>query len=346
MKSYRKWIKIFAVTFISVCLVVMGLNFVVDPFGVFGDSFFKMYGYNMKQNIRTGKIGYLDNHYTSYDSYIIGGSKSGSLMPKTAEKYFKNSKFYNLNMVGGRFYDYQKTIEYIVKNYKVKNIILQISQLEIDKPGTSSGFTGKLNGKLESNFAVLYYLQTLFQHPQFSIDKINESYKWTKEYENQFFYDYKDGSYNRVKQDIEIDKDPVVYYKNKKFFPGKEKTKEGTALSENLERLRNIVDFCKQENVNLLVIASPTYVEEMNSYPKYEWEKYMRDLAQITDYWNFSGYNSINTDITNFYDHNHFRVKLGDMMLGKIFGDASIKASRDFGMKITKENSKSFKFIS
>jgi hypothetical protein len=337
MKSYRKWMKIFISVFISVCLLIISLNYFVDPFGVFGDKYFKMYGYNMKQNIRMAKIGYLDSHFTQFDSYIIGGSKSGSLLPKSAEKYFKGSKFYNLTMTGGRFYDYQKTLEYIIKNYKVKNIILQISQLEIDKPGTSKGFSGMLNGKVESDFPALFFLQTLFQHPQYSIEKIKEAQKWTREYEAQFFYNYKNGSYNREKQDIEIENDSKKYYSNKALFPDKEKPKLGKAIQENLNIMKKIVKLCEENDINLLTISAPTYKVEMDSYPKALWVDYMTEIGKITDYWNFSGYNSINNSNTNFYDNEHFRVKVGDMILAKIFGDKSIEVPLDFGNKISKE---------
>ena len=35
-------------------------------------------------------------------------------------------------MYGGDFYDYEKTIHYLVENYEVKNIVLHMSMQEID----------------------------------------------------------------------------------------------------------------------------------------------------------------------------------------------------------------------
>ncbi len=338
MKSYKKWFLTFVIFFAITCTILMTFNYIVDPFGIFGDRFFKMYNYNMTTNLRIAKIGYLDRNYNKFDSYIIGGSKSGSFLPETADKYYPGAHFYNLNMTGGRFYDYEKTIQYIVKHYKVKNIILQISQLEANKPGTSKGVTGMLHGKLVSDFSMPFYLKILFQNPSFSFDKIKETAKWTPKYEADYFYNIKNGSYNRIPQEKEIAANPETYFKKKIFFPDTETKVTDTCFDYNLEVFKRIVDFCREKKVNLLVIAAPTYKGELESYPLDKLAQFMKDIAKVTGYWNFSGYNSVNTDMKSFYDHNHFREKVGTMILARIFNDTSVKLPDDFGRYITTEN--------
>jgi hypothetical protein len=67
----------------------------------------------------------------------------------------------------------------------------------------------------------------------------------------------------------------------------------------------------------------------------------MKSIATISEYWNFSGYNSISNDITNFYNNNHFRVKIAEMIMAKIFDDKSVKVPDDFGRYITSKNAES-----
>jgi hypothetical protein len=80
-----------------------------------------------------------------------------------------------------------------------------------------------------------------------------------------------------------------------------------------------------------MVITTPTSKVGLETYPEDQFADYMKSIAGIADYWNFSGYNSINMDNTNFYDEEHFREKTGDMMLARIFGDQSVEIPDDFG---------------
>jgi len=105
-----KWFKYVIITALVSCILIFGFNFILDPFGVFGDKFLNFYAYNMNNNPRVAKIAYLETHHEAYNSYIIGGSKSSSLSPTLLNNYFEGSSFYNMLMYGGDFYDYEKTI--------------------------------------------------------------------------------------------------------------------------------------------------------------------------------------------------------------------------------------------
>lgn len=314
------------------------LNLVTDPFGAFGDHFYNMHNYNMSINARIEKITYLDNNYKKFDSYIVGGSKAGALIPKSVEKYMLSTRFYNLCVTGGRLYDYEYTTYYLVNKYKAKNIVLHLSQLEINKPGTSTGVTGRLHGKLFSDFPFAFYLNLMFQDPVYAINKIEKHKIWTKEYSSSFFYQIDTGCYNRTQNEKDIKVNPDTYFKDKNKFQETRKKITNPAFDYNLQSIKRIVNFCKQKKVNLILIASPTYLPELETYPLEGLSRFMKDMANVCDYWNFSGYNSINKEITNFYDGEHYRIKIGDLMLARIFSDKSVKVPEDFGMLINRKN--------
>ena len=46
---------------------LLSVNYIVDPFGVFGDKFFKWDTYNIVNNQRIGKIDYLDKISKEYE---------------------------------------------------------------------------------------------------------------------------------------------------------------------------------------------------------------------------------------------------------------------------------------
>lgn len=337
MRIYIRWYLVFFIILITTGLGVMLFNATVDPFGTFGDRLFDMQNYNMKNNIRIAKISYLDKNYKKFDSYILGGSKSGSFLPEMVDRYYKDASFYNLNMIGGRFYDYEKTLHYIYKHYKVKNIVFQISQLEANKPGTSTGAEGMLHGKLLSDFPLVFYLKMVIQHPSYSLDKIEEYIKGNNGKDKYFFYNIKNGSYNFLKNEERIKNNPDEYFYKSNYFQNIPAVK-GTVFEYNLIILKRIVSFCRENNINLLVVAAPTYTKELASYPLDKLGKYMKEISKITDYWNFSGYNSVNTEIKNFYNSTHFRTKVTKMMLARMFKDSSVKVPEDFGVYVTPEN--------
>ena len=77
-------------------------------------------------------------------------------------------------MTGGKFYDYEKTIKYIINNYEVKNIFFQMSMRELDLLGTSPFVESMLHGKLESDLPIKFYLKFLTLNFKYSFDKLTD----------------------------------------------------------------------------------------------------------------------------------------------------------------------------
>lgn len=118
--THKKWLLIFITTLLLTSSVIGLFNTLVDPFGLFGDPIIKWDAYNMTNNPRIAKIGYLDRHHESYDSFIIGCSKTSSLLPQTLNQYFPGASFYNLMMYGGDLYDIEMTTKYVLEHYETK----------------------------------------------------------------------------------------------------------------------------------------------------------------------------------------------------------------------------------
>ncbi len=61
-------------------------------------------------------------------------------------------------------------------------------------------------------------------------------------------------------------------------------------------------------------------------------------LAQLTDYYDFSGFNSVTTNPLNYYESSHYRYRVGDLIVERIFGGGSVPVPDDFGVHVTKQN--------
>ena len=110
------------------------------------------------------------------------------------------------------------------------------------------------------------------------------------------------------------------------------------AKDDCLGSIQRIKKMCDENDASFMLIISPIFHTEMDVYDKDQLEQFLTSLSQITDYWDFSGYNSISFDPRYFYDPYHFRNAVGDMALARIFGDDSKYVPEDFGQYVTAEN--------
>lgn len=337
--GFKKWISLFLVTIIISGALICGFNVLVDPFGIFGDSLFNWYAYNMTQNPRAAKIVYLDKNHVNYDSYIIGCSKTGSYSTEILNEYYNGARFYNMLMYGGDMYDIELTAKYILDNYKVKNIVINMGLEETVRYDTQADeMKGNLHAKVDGSSQLAYYSKYIFANPSYSINKITS---WLEdEYlvnENDVFVP-ESGTYDKSVRDVErisgLDEFLSVYPSFKTVL----KKERLDAKDDCLGSIQRIKKMCDENDASFMLIISPIFHTEMDVYDKDQLEQFLTSLSQITDYWDFSGYNSISFEPRYFYDPYHFRNAVGDMALARIFGDDSKYVPEDFGQYVTAEN--------
>jgi peptidoglycan/xylan/chitin deacetylase (PgdA/CDA1 family) len=337
--SFKKWIAVFAVTIVVLGALICGFNVLVDPFGIFGDVLFDWYSYNMTQNPRAAKIAYLDKNYSKYDSYIIGCSKTGSYSTEALNRYYDGASFYNMLMYGGDMYDIELTAKYILENYDVKNIVVNMGLEETVRYDTQADeMKSNLHGKVDGSSLPAYYGKYIFANPSYAVSKItawyNDGYLVN---ENDVFLP-ESGVYDKSVRDVERVgslNEFLAAYPSFKTILKKEKL---DAKDKCLGSVKRIKEMCDEKGVSFLMIISPIFHTEMDIYDKGQLEEFLTGLSQITDYWNFSGYNSVSYEPRYFYDPYHFRNPVGDMVLAKIFDDNSIYMPVDLGRYVTADN--------
>ena len=109
---------------------------------------------------------------------------------------------------------------------------------------------------------------------------------------------------------------------------------------ESLKEIQEIVDLCKDNNIKLRIFTNPingyTYQKDIaNGYLVF-----LKKLANVTDYYNFSGFNSVTLDMTNYYETSHFSPEVADMVIERVYNgnvdDALLE--QGFGTYVTKDN--------
>lgn len=338
MKS-KKWLTMFFST-VAVILALIGVfNYTTDPFGVFGDKIMNWYSYDITNNPRTAKISYLDEHYADYDSYIIGCSSTSSFPTEDFGKYL-DAKFYNMIMYGADMLDVEQMVSYMIKNYTVKNLVVNVY---IDNGAVyneeSNKYTHSMMPRVDGSDPLGFYSRFLFATPSYGVAKLKayQTRTWLSQYYNIF--DEKTGAYDKRRRDIEPISDMDNYYK---AYPEFIDYPHGNyllpAVDDCIKSMENIVSMCEDNGVNLIVVAAPVYYEYMNNfYPDSVCAFYTR-LAEVVDFWDFS-YSSVSFEPRYFYDRTHFRNNVGHMAVARIFGDESVYIPDDFGHLVTAENS-------
>jgi len=338
----KKWLGIFFASLGAFCLLIAAFNMAVDPFGVFGDRLLNYYEYNMTQNPRIAKIAYLDKNYEKYDSYIVGSSKTSSYPVELLNEYYGGASFYNMLSYGGDMYDNRKTIEYIVENYNVKNIVLNIGLEEAFQYNYEDDKTkGNLHPKVEGKNSIPFYLKYAFLNLQYSFDKLKAYFD--RDYlpsANEVFIP-QTGAYNKTVRDSEtlMTEDEHIEAEDG-FFLYREERDTLPYIDEVIEDLQAIKDLCEKNKINFMMIASPNFRTEIEDYNADELRYYWKQLADVTPFYDFAGYTPISFESRYFYDDAHFRNDVGAMALAYIFGNGDVYYPEGFGHHTTSDNVK------
>lgn len=337
--TLKRWL----IVFISSALVCSGLfvlfNAAVDPFGVFGDPLMDWYSYDMTQNPRVAKIAYLDKNYEKYDSYIIGCSKTSSLPDELLTKYY-GADFYNMLMYGGDLYDAEKTAEYVIENYNVENLIVNIGLEELVYYNTESdSMKGNLHAKVDGGNTLTFYAKYLLANPAYAADKLSALFRDSYLQNENRVFTAETGAYDKSLRDIESIGGLDEYLA--KYPEFKLKREDFSSLPEVdncLASIERIVQMCGERGINFTLIVSPLYHTELDMYYCADTLRFFRELSDITPYWDFSGYTSVSYEPRYFYDYAHFRNCVGTMALARMFDDGGVYIPEDFGVYVTREN--------
>lgn len=334
----RRWFVVFAGACAAVAALFALFNAAVDPFGVFGDRLMDWYAYDMTQNPRVAKIAYLEKHHDAYDSYVIGSSKASSLSCERLNEYM-DASFYNMTWYGGKIGDEIAAASYLISNYEVKNIVLLLEpQNATNYASGTDDLKQRMHCAADGSSAAAFYLSYLFCNPSYALDKLDawldRGYLVTED----AVYTPETGSYNKQRRDVAAIGGTEQYLASYvEEFAEFTETAQLPYIEQCMEAVTQLRDLCAASDVTLTVLTAPQYQSEFLCYDRQQMADFWRALAEVVDFWDFSGLNSVNTDARYFYDRNHFRNSAGDMALARIFGDDTTYVPEDFGAYVTAE---------
>ena len=135
-----------------------------------------------------------------------------------------------------------------------------------------------------------------------------------------------------------IEADPETHRNSPVFRERRPKPHTGDNLKHTIEDIKALIQVAKANQVRLIFFINPLYkYAYLDSGPD-DFNLFKREMSRITEFYDFSGLNSITTDGYYYYEQSHYRTRTGDMILACIFGDTSVDVPADFGVLVTTEN--------
>lgn len=107
---------------------------------------------------------------------------------------------------------------------------------------------------------------------------------------------------------------------------------------------KKIVELCKKHNIDLKVFISPSHAtqwEAIRTTGRWQtYEQWKKELVNLVQVWDFSGYNSITTEpisdrMQNYVDNSHYTEKVGNLVLNRILSYQEHTVPNDFGVLLT-----------
>ena len=340
--AYRKWIIVTLVFTLVLCVCSMGLNYYGDTFDYFGAMAGKVDRITSdKGYTRVIKAKYIERNADQYNAVVIGGSKAGAIDTETLNEV-TGLRFYNSYFTSGCFRDYLAYANYYLNKMDLEEMVLHISSIEINayEPTGSSKMldlpavvTGESMAKEAFSFLIVNVdesakkigKQLLGKSDDFYEDKIDG----TRDLKKYYSLDAEEIVSSSTLMDYDIEMDTLCL----------EQERDTDSYEDNLLALEQIKKMCDERGVKLTVIVGASFIGEKARYEGDVFYDYLRDIVEITEVYDFSGFYDVNLNPYNFYNSGHYYYEVADEMLRIVYGE---KENAEFGVLLTQDNIDSY----
>jgi len=331
----KKWIKIFSLLVLSTITSVYLINYIVDNYSIFKEDYSKLY---REPNQNYIKMNFLLNDKHDFDSFIFGSSRVGKINPKN----ITNGKYYNMSYSEGLPLEHLENIKLLINSgIKIKNILIGFDDFsyEVDpsKHLTQPMRLPHYNTKINNMDVIQFYNYYLAKKP--SVSDILKTIKQivSKDYSKTSNFDIYNTGVPIVPQEIEdyIENNRDKHINDVKFL--KPTYYRGNRIIKTLLEIEEIITLLKTHNIEYVLFINPihktTYLD--TNFDNLQTFKY--ELSKLTEFYDFSGLNSITTNNYYFYETSHYRTIIGDLIPYRLF-NTSNKVPEDFGVLVTPDN--------
>jgi hypothetical protein len=343
-----KYRRLYFVSLLIVVILVGGMtliNYIADPYGAFRRDFSYQF---LEPDRLFNKARYIGKNPDKYDCFIFGSSRVNGLDVTK----IKDATCYNMTYPLGLPGNHLENIKYFLKKgVKIKLLIMGVDEFSFKysaKMYVASTMGGPYPPVIGEKALPVYlkYLVTTYRTRiwQTMLKGYSDRKRGLPSPVGVYDQWVTGHTFNPPKE-RSIEEHPDKHSKLPSFrdpTPWDERGVVGKPEGEKylpgtLKDLREIVSLAKEHNIRLIVLVNPIHAIKFHLNDR-SFAEFKREMASITDFYDFSGWNSVNTNPYYYYEPNHYRFVGGNLILARIFNYNPPVVPADFGILVTRSN--------
>ncbi|NOU46053.1 MAG: hypothetical protein HOO86_03215 [Bacteroidales bacterium] len=275
---------------------------------------------------------YILENPDKFDSFIFGSSRVNFIDPG----YIRHAKYYNMTYSSGIPADHYYDIKLMLDNgVNIKNLMIGIDYLSFLENNESHDL---LRRKYPVSFLdkIEFYQDYIFYIPDLIFVKRALTKEITTDRSKVFtkgilVYPDKDSVITNSKQQFTV---------NNKFSYPTSLRNVNPDIDKALNEISKLVTIAHENHINITFFINPTHHITYLNLRLDDYFYALEELSEITEYYDFSGLNSIAVDNLKFYETSHYTEGVGNLIIAKVFNQPEPAIPDDFGRYVTKANSK------
>jgi hypothetical protein len=338
--NYSKWLKITALFTAFLVASIVILNIVIDTYGVY----LSLFDINKNEKIKhTIFLAGLNQHIYNpelvfrnperFDSFLFGTSRVSVIDTRK----ITTGRFYNMSYPQSVLAEHLAIIKtFLNKGIKINNVIIGLDEYSFmtRMHEHENQLLTVMHPAVSGKSPVTIFFRYFFRMPR----PIELSYWFKHLFKNksELYLSYNGLNLGWMNKEKEIVATGKPLFKNQALVYAPF-IFDRQLVNEVLAQIDEMKELARKNNFSLIVFLNPIYAHRYANYA----EGFLiikEELAEHTDFYDFSGFNSVNTNSFNYYEDWHYRYLIGDMIIQRIFGNGSISVPADFGVLVTKDN--------
>ena len=329
----KKWIYLFFVLAFFILLGTVLINYKIDSYRIFHNTYTNLY---REPNQNYIKMNFLLHHKERFHSFIFGSSRVGKLNPK----HINNETYYNMTYSEGLPLEHLENIKLLLKSgISIKNLLIGLDDFSykldpyahLTQPMRLPHYKTDMNDMNSFQFYSYY----LLRKPSSRDISKHSSHSHKKTYDFDIYHTGVPIVPQKIDDFIESHKEEHIH--DKKFLLPR--TYVGDRMSKTLEEIQEIIEIAKKHNIHCTFFINPIQKTSYLALNQNSFQTFKYNLAKLTNFYDFSGLNTITTNNYYFYETSHYRTIVGDLILDRLL-ELSSKVPDDFGILVTQKNIK------
>jgi len=338
--SYLKWLITTLCLILILSVVIVAANFVIDHHAVrlslfSGKKEFHQSFYPDGINQHMFNPEFVFRNPRKFDCFLFGSSRTAAFH---VEK-IPTGKFFNMSYSSGIPAQHLAILKaFLRKGVKIKSVLIGLDEFCFNLPGSDNQKSlirimhPEAGGPSQWEIFLMYF----FRKPGLQELTLWKNRVLSGQMKGRIILDEQGVNLGWWEKEQTIEKGgrPIFDFTIKKYEPI---VYDPRKMDEAFAVIESIIALSRTHHFSLTFFVTPLYTQlYLNNAESLLTVK--ERLAKLTDFWDFSGFNSVTTNALNYYEESHYRYRVGDMIIDRLYGNASVKAPPDFGEWVTRQN--------